>query len=66
MKSLQTTASETPKTTVFVVLTAILGVASMFVDSAEILGIPTEIVKWITFGVAAIAFVANTIASNTK
>lgn len=66
MKSLKTTATETPKATLFVVLTAILGVATMFIDNAEILGVSTEVIKWVTFGIAALTFVANTIVNNNK
>jgi len=66
MKSLQKTAQETPKSTLLVVITALLGVATMFVDSAEILGISTGIVKWVSFGVSAFTFVVNTVINNLQ
>jgi hypothetical protein len=64
MKSLSRTTRETPKATMLVIATALLGVASIFIESADFLGVPTEIVKWVSFGVSALTFVLNIVKNN--
>lgn len=64
MKSLRRTSIETPKATVFVIATALVGIATLFVDSADMLGIPTTIVKWVSFGISALTFVVNIVKNN--
>lgn len=66
MKSLKTTAKQTPKATIAVVITAILGIATLFIDSSEVLGVSTSVVKWISFGVSALTFVMNTLINNVE
>ena len=65
MKSLRKTADENPKKTWLAVITAIIGIATLFVDQAEILGIDADIVKWISFGIAAITSVITVVGANT-
>ena len=47
-----------------VIATALLGVASIFIESSDFLGIPTVIVKWVSFGVSALTFVVNIVKNN--
>lgn len=66
MKSLRKTAAENPKKSWLTVITALIGVATLFVDQAEILGIDTDIVKWVGFGIAAVTAIITAINANTE
>lgn len=63
MKSLKRTTKENPKKTWATIIAAIIGVATLFVEQAEILGVSKEAVQWASFIIAAVNIVLLTLNS---
>lgn len=66
MKNLKKQTQENPKKTILTIVTAIIGIATIFIEQAKILGIDSDIVKWTAFGVAALSFIVSSYKSNKK
>lgn len=64
MKSIKRVSQENPKSTVVTVLAAIIFVATLFLDQAEIIGLDMEIVKWVSFGVSMLTGIVTYIKSH--
>lgn len=64
MKSLKKVSKENPKSTTFTAITAIIGVLTLFVDQSEILGINTEIIKWVSFGISVLTLSLTYVNAN--
>lgn len=66
MKNLKKQTQENPKKSIATVITAIIGVATIFINQSKILGIDAEIVKWTSFGIAVLTFALSMFHSNKK
>lgn len=66
MKSLKKVAKENPKRTVATVIAAVIGVATLFIDQAEILGIGTEIIRYVGFGISVLTLAMTYVNANMK
>lgn len=64
MKSVTKVARENKKSTAVVIISAIIAVATLFVEQAEFLGISTEIIRWVGFGISVFTFLLTYIESN--
>ena len=64
MKSLKRVSQENKKSTAVVIITALIGVATLFVEQAEMLGIEIEIVRWVSFGISILTFLLTYIEAN--
>lgn len=66
MKSIKKVAQENPKSTTAGIIAAVIGVATLFIDKADILGIGTDIVGWVSFGISALTLLMTYVNANTK
>lgn len=65
MKSIKKVAKENKKSTFVTVLTAIIFIATLFVDQNEIFGlVSTEIVKWVSFIISMLTGVLTYLNAN--
>lgn len=64
MKSLSTNTRETPKVTAISILLAIIAISGYVVSNADILGIDSNIIKWVSGAASILTFITNYVQNN--
>lgn len=64
MKNLKKVTKKNPASTFAVIIGALVGIATLFMEQSTFLGVSTEIVKYVGFGIAVLTFLTTYFDAN--